>query len=153
MPPSPQSRVHRAFAPIAFLGAVILSLMSVSPGRATDCTDFAGLFNYTGGPSTGDPVSVTFSMRVNNHSNADVSNAAVTVRDGMNRETVYATFTSVSIAQGNGVKLSADIFVSRAEYDRWENGNMPTVEIEYQDSSGNTRVQRVQLVRMPAGVE
>lgn len=153
MLPGPQFPRFRSFAPLALFGTLILALMWVSPGRAVDGRDFAGFFNYTGGSSTGDPVLVTFSMRVNNHSNVDVSSATVTVRDGMNRETVYATFNSVSIAQGDGVKLSADISVSRAEYDRWENGNMPTVEIEYLDSSRDTRVQRVQLARMPAGVE
>jgi hypothetical protein len=143
----------RSLTSFALLGALILALMSVSLGRADSGRDFAGSFDYTGGSATGDPVTVTFTMRVFNHGSADVTSATLTVLNPVDRTAIYATFSNVSIAKNNSVKLSSSINVPRAEYDRWQAGNDPAVEIQYVDASGNTCVQRVQIVRMPGGVQ
>jgi len=150
---SHQSPRFRSLMSLALLGALILALMWVSPGHADSGRDFAGSFDYTGGSPTGDPVSVTFTMRVFNHGSADVSGATLTVKNPVDRAAIYATFSNILIAKNESVKLSSSISVPRAEYDRWQAGNDPAVEIQYTDVSGNTCVQRVQMMRMPGGVQ
>ena len=73
-----RSRVNNRIG-VFLLGGLLVSLLlaPVPPGHATDGRDFAVFFNYTGGSTAGDAVSVTFTMRVNNHSGADVTGVSL----------------------------------------------------------------------------
>ena len=139
MLPSPQFRVYRVLAPIAFFGAVILALILVSPGRATDGRDFAGFYDITNPTDLGNgQEQVTLAVQIFNYSGADISSATITLQDSSTPPSDIGTYTgTIAIPDQAAVTLSATFTVSQAEYALWQNGGSPSLRIDYQDLSGN----------------
>ena len=117
--------------------------------QAVDGRDFAGNYSVSDVSQSGDATTLTFSMQVFNYSGADVANATVTLEDSGQPGQAYATFTGVSIASNDSVQLSAQATLPSAEVDRWSQGGSPAVTIQFTDSDGLNRAERVELAPAP----
>jgi hypothetical protein len=129
-------------------------LLPFSPVRATDGRDFAGFYEVTNVTDLGDTVRLTLTVRVYNYSDADVSGATVTLQDPSLVGNDYGSYPgTVSIADRESARLSAEFTISRAEYDRWQEGATPSLRIDYTDSAGNAIRRMIELAQMPVGEE
>jgi len=148
MLPSPQFPRSRSFAPLAFLGTLILALMWVSPGRAVDGRDFAGFYRVSNVIELGDTVRLTLTVRVFNYCDADVNAATITVQDSTDPATTYGAYAgSVSVRDHESVGLSAEFTISQQEYSGWQNAGTPALRIEYRDTAGNPVRRMVELAQ------
>ena len=154
MLPSPRSSVSRAFVPVAFFGVVILALMSVSPGRATDGRDFAGFYEVDDPVVGGSDVQITFAARVFNYADYDVSGATINLCDSSVPDVVYGSFANISLSQGQDVRLQGAFTIPKTEYDSWqqtESGGGPNLRIDFTDANGSPMNLRIELVSAPVG--
>jgi predicted RecA/RadA family phage recombinase len=99
--------------------------------------DFSGSYQVSDVSVSGDTASLTLSLRLFNHSTADVSNATVVLRDLIIPSRNFGTFPNVNIPAGQTVQLSGTFQVPQREYQSWQQGRKPFLMIEYADASGN----------------
>jgi hypothetical protein len=136
---------------MAMVAGLVL-LAPINPGRATDGRDFAGFYEVSNVTDLGDTVRVTLTVRVRNYSDADVSGATVTLQDSVDFAKDYGAYPeSLSVANRESARLSGEFTLSREEYGRWQDGNAPTMRIDYQDADGNHLRRMIELVASPVG--
>ena len=90
---------------------------------------------------------LTFSARIFNHTNADVTNATVILRDAIARDHPYASIFGVNLAAGGDTKVSQSVSIPQREYEQWLRGAPPHLVIQL--SSGEERP--VEISRGPIG--
>ena len=138
------------------LAVVVLmfALTLVPVGQATDGRDFAGFYEVSNVTDLGDTVRLTLAVRIFNYSDADVTNATVTLQDSLQADTDYGSYPGpTSIANCESARFSTDFTVPRAEYERWQNGGTPPLRIQYSDSVGSAVQRMIELAAGPAREE
>ena len=134
------------------LAALLLTQFAV-PTRAAEGRDFAGIYSPSNVMDSGDQVRLTFSARVFNYSDSDVTGATVTLKGPGAQAGSYASFYGITLYDRDSVRLSQDIIVPRREYERWHKGQAPLLIVQYRDLSGAARQRVVELSRGPVGEE
>jgi len=99
--------------------------------------DFSGSYQVSDVSVSGDTASLTLTLRLFNHSSADISNATVVLRDMIIPSRNYGTFSNVSVPAGQAVQLSGTFQVPQREYQSWQQGRQPLLMIEFADAAGN----------------
>lgn len=135
--------------------AGLVFLAPIHPGQATDGRDFAGFYEVTNATDLGNgQVEITFAVRVFNYADYDITSATVNLCDSSVPDVVYGTFPSVSLAQGQNLRLQGTFNIPQNEYDSWqqtEAGGGPNLWIEFTDAGGNPVKLRIELVSAPVG--
>jgi hypothetical protein len=146
-------RARAARIVLGGLAAIALILLHVSPGRAADGRDFAGLFKVDNPTDAGDgQVQVTLTVQIFNYSGADVSNATVTLQDSINPGKDFGAYPgAASIFQEDPATLSHTFNISPDEYSRWQQGAMPIMRIDYQNAAGEPARRQIELAAGPIG--
>jgi len=139
-----KSRVAWTVNAALVLAALALAGVAWGNGR-----EFSGFYQVSDVNVSGETASLTFTVRLFNHSGADVTNATVVLRDAVIPSRNYGTFSSVSVAAGHAVQLSATFQVPQREYQSWQQGQRPFLMIEYADAAGNKLRRPVEVVRGP----
>src|SRR5207247_6327215 len=87
--------------PILVLAGLALAGMARANGR-----DFSGSYQVSDVSVSGDTASLTLTLRLFNHSTADISNATVVLRDLIIPSRNHGTFPNVSVPAGHALQLS-----------------------------------------------
>src|SRR5436309_6201655 len=128
--------------------------LSVSrPLAAADGRDFAGSYQLTDIVDQGDTVLATFTTRVFNYSDADVSDATLVLDSRLVSGQTYWSFPSVSIANRGSVRLRCTITIPRAEYNAWQQGARPNLHLDTANADGTSLRRIVELTRNLIGEE
>src|SRR5947208_4240777 len=128
--------------------------LSVSrPLAAADGRDFAGSYQLTDIVDQGDTVLATFTTRVFNYSDADVSDATLVLDSRLVSGQTYWSFPSVSIANRGSVRLRCAVTIPRAEYNLWQQGSRPNLHVDTANADGTSLRRMVELTRNLIGEE
>lgn len=140
--------------------------------------NFAGSYRITQSGRQGDKVQVRLSLRVINYSGSDVSNATISLKSSLPHlgddpgnpqaallaqhpaplgpesawEKQQPTFQGVTLRYNEHKivpPLEATFTIPAREYEGWMKGTRPNFVIEFQDASGKTLRQPLDLTRMP----
>jgi hypothetical protein len=133
--------------------AALLLTPFAPPAQASGGRDFAGFYALANVANLGEQVRVTFSVRVFNYSDADVTSATLILEGHSLSGGPLATFYGITFTDKESVRLSQDITVPLAEYQHWHSAQHPLLLIKYQDSNGSAQRRSVELSRGPVGEE
>ena len=125
-----------------------LMLCVATAAQAVEGRDFAGFYEVRNVTELRETVSVTLVLEIFNYNGADVFNATLTLEDPLLLETPYATFSGVSVTDGERVRLEGVATLPRHEYTYWQEGGTPTVRIAFSDEAGHPVEQMVELIPM-----
>ena len=151
------SKASRLFV---YLCLPCLALCLAFVVQAKNGRDFAGTYKIVKATEQGDMMEVKVSLRVVNYSEADVKGATISLRSSP-KGSVMATetwekeatpFTGVALNVNEHKKvapLEGTFTVPAKEYQRWQKGFGPNFVIDYEDASGKTRHEQIELARMP----
>lgn len=131
---------------------LLLALLIVIPAvlaMAENGRDFAGFFSVTDVVGAGEEVTGSLSLEIFNYSGADVTNATVRMEQFLLTGPLYESTTTVDIAYRDRVIVTEPVLVVPSQdHERWLQGGLPIVTINYTDVSGNPRSTGVELVPM-----
>lgn len=141
---------RNVLANLAICVVIIAPLLApfALPARASGGRDFAGFYSLTNATALGDQVRLTFSARISNYSDSEITGATVTLRGPGAPHGVYATFYDLNLSDLGTVVISQEITIPMTEYQRWKRGQVPLLAI--QSAAGITMVE---LQRGPLGGE
>jgi hypothetical protein len=129
-------------------------LLSVSrPLAAADGRDFAGSYQLTDRVDQGETVLATFTTRVFNYSDADVSDATVVLDSRLVPGQTYWSFPAVSMVNRGSVRLRCAITIPKAEYNLWQQGARPNLHVDTANPDGTSLRRLVELTRNLVGEE
>ncbi len=138
------ARVGSAIGMLASVLLIAATLASAEEGR-----DFAGFYGLSNVVDLGEEVAATFTLEIFNYSGADVTSATVTVENFLLPGEMYASFMPVDIPYRQNAQLvQAVLVIPPWEYDNWQNGGSPNVQISFTDAAGNMVVRGVELTWM-----
>ncbi len=128
------------------LSAVICACALVAgAARASEGGDFAAFFRYDKTADLTGKKKITLSLRLFNYSEGAVHGAAV-VLQGAPDGARLGRVGHVAIAAGHSAPVTGKFVIPEAEYQRWEDGEMPSVAIEYADVAGNRVTRPIELI-------
>jgi hypothetical protein len=134
-------------------GIVARGFWSVPPAHAIDGRDFAGFYQLSNVTELVDEVQLTFSVEVLNYSDAEVTNATVTLEVFPFIDPPYGSFPAVSMLDRESVALSSHFTIPAEEFDRWQVGANPSLFITYTGANGNLVKRAIELTPMLVVVE
>ncbi len=115
------------------------------PALAENGRDFAGFYEVANVVDWGEDVSLTLRLRVFNYSGADVTDAVVLLNDPLFFDQVYADLGVIDVAYRDQVLVSNEVTLPFDEYDRWREGHIPQISVEYLTIDGNPAWRPVEL--------
>ncbi len=134
------------------LAVIVVALALASAGAIALAQDPAlhvsAVYKTDGVRESGSGASMTFTARLTNNGSDAVTLAQVRLANPSNT-TVYAKWTSVSIAPGKSADVSDSISVDSAEYKRWRN-HEPVVLWVVRDGQDTVATQ-VHAAYLPTG--
>lgn len=130
-------------AVVVSLGLVLAIGASAKNGR-----DFAGFYNVSNVVDQGNQVAFTLRVQVFNHSDADVKQAVLTLRESPGGE--LGAFQPVKLWRNHGeVRLTQQFVVPKHEFERWHKGSQPALMVVYHDAQGQRYDRFVQMSSRP----
>ena len=110
--------------------------------------DFAGAYSISNVVDQGNQALVTVRVQLFNYSDADVSQAVLTLRE--NGGGPLGTFPTVKVWRNHGeVRLGQQFVVPKHEFENWSRGTQPTLMVVTRDANGQRHDRFVQLSRRP----
>lgn len=134
------------------LAALTVTLVLIAAGSAALAQDplhVSAVYKTDSVRESGSGASLTFTARLYNNGSGTVDLAQVRLSNPSNT-TVYAKWTSISIAPGKSADVSDTITVDAAEYKRWKNKG-PVVLWVVTAGSGDAMATQVQASHLPTG--
>jgi len=125
--------------------ALVAWLVATPHGHAEDGRDFSGFYELSNITDLGDAVSVTLTLQVFNHGDADVYDVTLTVLTPAGPDSDIGTLSSPFIGSSESVHLSGDLILPPEEYERWQRGIPPMPRIEFSNAAGNRGRNFVEL--------
>jgi hypothetical protein len=127
---------------------------------ASNSRNFTGVYRILKVTEQGDSVEVQLSLRVVNHSAADVTGATISLRSSLKNlpepteawEKNETPFKDVELHYNEHKRvppLEGTFTVPADEYKQWGKGRGPNFVIDYNDASGKARHEEIQISRMP----
>lgn len=117
---------------------------------AKDGRDFAGFYSLRDVQDNGADVRATLVFRLYNYSGADLTQAAVIVRETPPDSRTIARFPSISAwTDGTDVIIHQQVTIPRAEFQQWSERGQPNVFILYKDDHGRTLHKTAQMSPHP----
>jgi hypothetical protein len=147
----------RAFQYFYLPGLLLCLALAALANNSRNFTAVYGVIKTT---DQGDNVAVQLSLRVINHSGADVKGATISLRSSSKLspeptaawEKQATPFNDVALNFNEHKRvppLQGTFTVPVEEYQRWQKGLGPNFVIVYEDASGKTHQEEIQLSRMP----
>ena len=140
---------------LGYLLAVSLTALSVVPNmhplEARDGRDFAGSYELRDVVDQGEQVNGRFVARVFNYSDRDISGATVLLDGSLVPGDRYATWPGLNLFDRESVRVDAWVTISKREYEQWQKGLTPMLQVEFHDPAGSTFRSRVELLRDQMG--
>jgi hypothetical protein len=132
---------------VCLVALCALVLAALAPVYAASPSGFQGYFNYRQSNASG--TQVALDVTIVNHTGADISDAALVIRNPFQANNVIGAFPGIAIAAGQAANLSQTVTVPQSELQRWQRGASPQFVISYIDASGKSMQHRVELLRRP----
>ena len=115
--------------------------------------DFTGHYEVSDVNDLGLDVAFTLSVRIFNLSENDVNGATITLEDSVLVGNAYTTFPTMAIPAGSNVSLTGTITIPHSEYDLWQAGGTPRMDIEFRNAQGETIHRLIEMSPKPVGEE
>ncbi len=137
------SRLRIILAGIIFIAA--------QPAFAEHGRDFSARYDLKDeAPVGADHVSVTLSLRLQNHSGAAVADAEVSVQDCVPAFKTLGDFPGhLSLANHEVATLSGTFTVPTEYVTRWRTGQKPRIVVRFKSAAGRSIRRPVELLFMP----
>jgi hypothetical protein len=152
------SKASRLFV---YLCLPCLALCLALGTQGKNAREFAGTYKIVKATEQGDMMEVKVSLRVVNYSEADVKGATISLRSSLTKPSATSTmpwekeatpFKDVALNLNEHKRvapLEGTFTVPTEEYKRWQKGFGPNFVIDFEDASGKTRHEQIELARMP----
>lgn len=128
---------------------VSLGLMLAITATAKNGRDFAGFYSVSNIVDQGNQVSLTLRVQLFNHSDADVKQAVLTLRESPGGE--LGAFHPVKLWHNHGeLRLTQQFVVPKREFQRWHKGAQPALVVVSRDAQGQRYDRFVQMSSRPA---
>ncbi|HYM13651.1 MAG TPA: hypothetical protein VEU62_23125 [Bryobacterales bacterium] len=128
-----------------FLILLAIGTLAAPPAAAAGGRDFAALYQLSHVTDLGVQVRVTLALRLFNYSDADLSNAKVTLQDSREPLKSLGSLGTISFRRHESGHLSETFIIPKEEYNRWHHGASPTVQITYKDGHGKPQQRLIEL--------
>jgi hypothetical protein len=146
--------MSRAFKRLYTATILAIFLMPAgSPLLSKAGRDFTGNYEVSDVNDLGLDVAFTLSVRIFNLSESDVNGATITLEDSVLVGNTYTTFPTTAIPSGASAKLNAAVTLPHSEYDLWQAGGTPHIEIEFRNARGETVHRLIEMSPKPVGEE
>jgi hypothetical protein len=121
----------------ALAGAVTLG--------ANDAHDFSGSWRVENVIDLGGNTGLTLRLELYNHSTTDVLDGSITISDSLVPADAYGSFNCGIVRARERVDVTADVVVSRAEYEHWASGGHPHLTMEFANAVGELVSRTIEL--------
>ena len=119
----------------------LLGALTVS---AKDGRDFSGFYTISNVVDQGDQALITLRVQLLNHSNADVQQAVVALRESGGGQ--LGTFPSVKLWRNHGeLRLTQQFLVPKRELVNWQTGGQPALMVVTHAANGQRHDRFVQM--------
>jgi hypothetical protein len=145
------SRAFKRLTTATFLALFLTS--AGTPLLSKAGRDFTGHYEVSDVQDLGLDVAFTLSARIFNLSDGDVNGATITLEDSVLVGNTYTTFPTTAIPAGSNVRLTGAITIPHSEYDLWQAGGTPHMEIEFRNAQGETIHRLIEMSPKPMGRE
>jgi hypothetical protein len=126
---------------IFFLAGLFSGVMLAKEGRY-----FTGQYDTVDAVDTGEEIVVTFVARIQNYSDQRIVGATVILTSGVPRNREYAHFSNLEVGDRKKIVVKTLIAVPKREFEAWQKGLRPQLEIHYHDSEGRSLSRLVDLI-------
>jgi hypothetical protein len=132
--------------PVWIVLVTLIFLLGALPISAKNGRDFSGFYTVTNVVDQGNQVLVTLHVRLFNHSDADVQQAVVALREGGGGQ--LGTFHVLKTwRNGSEVRLIQQFVVPKRELQNWQHGGQPALMVVTHDANGQRYDRFVQMSR------
>ena len=130
-----------------WIGLVALTcLLGVLTASAKNGRDFSGFYTISNVVDQGNQALITLHVELFNHSDADVQQATVALREGGGGQ--LGTFHVLKTWRNHGeVRLSQQFVVPKRELQNWQRGGQPALMVVTHDANGQRYDRFVQMSR------
>lgn len=129
---------------VVSLGLVVAISAAAKNGR-----DFAGFYSVSNVTDQGNQVALTLRVQVFNHSDLDLKQPLLTLRESPGR--ALGAFQPVKLWRNHGeLRLTQQFVVPKREFERWHKGSQPALMVVYRDAQGQRYDRFVQMSNRPA---
>lgn len=129
------------------LAAFVVVLALASSAFASGGRDFAGYYAINHAQQVGDNVTLTLTLQIFNHSDADIKNATVALHHAQDTAVQGSYAVIKSFPDQRDVRLSREFTVPVRDFERWKMGTPPILTVRYKDAHGTTWTKSIQLSR------
>lgn len=112
-----------------------------------------GYYTVRGVTDLGDELRVTLQFRLANWSDRDFSDAKFTLRSDRPWVRIRGNFPQLFLRPHREETFTGDFIVPHREYERWQEGIPPMLEMRLRDADGREIKQAIRLVSRPAPQE
>jgi hypothetical protein len=134
--------------------AMAFAMALLATGAAsTEGRDFAGFYRVENVSDVGELVALTLVVRLHNHSDTDVIDAAFVLVDSVFGEAAHSAIASVSVPARESVRLTSEVMVPSREYEHWRRGGHPQAYLDILDGSAALVRRPVEMSVMVLGEE
>jgi hypothetical protein len=135
----------------AMLLVTLALALSVVNASAKNGRDFAGFYSVSNVVEQGDQMVVTLRVQVFNHSDVDVKQAVLTLRQSPPSPEILGKFQTVKMWRNHGeVRLTQQFVVPKREFESWSRGAQPALMVVTHDEQGQRHDRFVQMSGRPA---
>jgi len=133
------------------LAVVVITIVGAPAAYAENGRDFSARYDITNvSPVGANQVSVTLSLRLQNHSGADIADAEVSLQDSVLAFKTLGVFpTHVSLANHSVANVSGTFLVPAPYVTQWRTGARPRVIVRFMSAQGRWSRRPVELLFMP----
>ena len=107
---------------------------------------FTGEYETLDAVDTGKEMMVRFVARIQNYSDQDISGASVILRSNIPGNREYAHFSNLDVGDRQDILVKGLIAVPKREFEAWQRGFRPRLEIHYHDGAGRNLSRVVDLI-------
>jgi hypothetical protein len=133
------------------LAVLVVTIMAQRAAFAENGRDFSASYDLKDvSPVAANQVSVTLSLRLQNHSGADVADAEVSLQDIVQESSALGVFPMhLSLMNHAVAKLSGAFIVPTRYVTQWRTGQGPRIVVRVVSDTGHAIRRPVELLYMP----
>jgi hypothetical protein len=134
----------------ALIGALVVFASAGLSLWAQSGSGVSAVYKTANVSKSGDHVSMSFTVRLMNVTDADLKFSTVKLADPANINT-FARWDNVTVPANKSVDLSDSVSVTSAEYGRWKKGGGANLWVVAPDPESTTRATAVSATYKPTG--
>ena len=130
---------------------LLLSTPAIPQNPSGSGPAFTGFYWATEVTDLGEQVLLRLTVELFNHTDADVVGGTLTVEHPLRLpdEPLAVFFTKIDVRTTEHVRVSEQFALPRVEFEQWQKGLGPLLQLDYRDMAGEDLQQHVPVVLMP----